>query len=107
MKRTHMKRTAALALATTAVLGLGACGDDDGGDLARWCQLGEEINAALESGDAITDDTFDEFADAAPEDIQDASGRAVDAFKESAEAIDDPAVQDAVGEIEAYNESQC
>ena len=103
-----MKRTAALALATTVVFGFGACSDDDGADLATWCELGEEINTALESGEDISDDTFDNFADAAPEEIQTASENAVDAFKESSEeAFDDPAVQDAVEEIEAYNEREC
>ena len=99
-----------VALALAAVLGVtaGACGDDGDGDLATWCRLGGEINGALGEGEAVADETYDEFTEAAPGDIRAASQEAAEAFKASPEgAFEDPDVQAAVEEIEAFNEENC
>ena len=99
-----------IALALAAALGVtaGACGDDSDGDLATWCRLGGEINGTLGEGELVPDETFDEFTEAAPGDIREASQEATEAFKASPEdAFEDPDVQAAVEEIEAFNEENC
>ena len=105
-----MKGNRLVALALAAALGgtVGACGDDSDGDLATWCRLGGEINGTLGEGGLIADETYDEFAEAAPGDIREASEEATEAFKGSPEdAFEDPDVQAAVEEIEAFNEENC
>lgn len=106
-----MKR-AIRALGSIGLLALtvGACGDDTGdrGNLATWCQLGGEINATLESGGQVPAATFDSFVTAAPGDVLDASRTAASAFEESPEAaFEDPDVQAAVADIEAFSEGSC
>jgi hypothetical protein len=105
-----MTRNRLIALALAAVLGAtaSACGDDNDGDLATWCRLGADINGTLGEGASVADETYDEFTDAAPSDIRAASEEASAAFKTSPEdAFEDPDVQAAVAEIEAFNEENC
>lgn len=96
-------------MATCLAVTASACGDSGGdGNLAEWCRLGGEINAALEGGASIEDSTFDDFAAAAPDAIRDASETATEAFKASPEdALNDPDVEEAVTAIESFNESNC
>ena len=105
---TNKHRLVAFALAAALGVTAGACGDDSDGDLATWCRLGGEIDSTLGEGGSVDDETYDQFADAAPDAIRDASQEASAALKTSPEdAFEDPDVQAAVGEIEAFNEENC
>ena len=90
-----------LALAT-----LGACSDDD--DEAtddEYCELAREMAS---NEDIPSDETLDEYVEAAPDEIKDEAELAADAIKaDGPAAFDDPEVVAAIEDIEAFEEAEC
>lgn len=107
-----MKRFFVLILvALAATFGLAACGDDDEGDLAAYCDLVDELD---QQEDFPSDDQLDELRDVAPAEIRDEVDLVADRLSEAnddpqdaEQVFDDPEVQEAIGEIEAYEEENC
>ena len=70
------------ALATTTVLAVSGCGDDDGGgdgDLEAYCELSASQDDAV---DLPSGEVLDEFVDTAPPEIRDDVETLVDAIRD-------------------------
>jgi len=103
-------RKATVALAALALAGSGAlvaCGDDDddGGDLAAYCELSAELD---EQETFPSDEQLDEIADLAPAEIADEADLAAERLQEDGEeAFDDPEVEEAFISIEEFEGENC
>ena len=96
-----MTRFVALFLALLFVFG--ACGGDEDGDLARYCELNREFD---EAGVAPSTGKMDEFVEAAPAEIRDEAQVIADSLESGAEELSDE-VSDAGQAIDEFFEENC
>lgn len=109
MTTTRWVATAGLA----ALLAVTGCGDDEdvaAGGTDRYCELARELD---EQEDFPSEEQLVEIREVAPEEIAEEADVVVTAFLDAIEAGDpgaafaDPAVEEAFGPIEAFDEEAC
>jgi hypothetical protein len=91
--------------------GVSAAGAGENGDLKRFCKANLAINRAFSAEEPDIERVnriLDTIAETAPPDIADAVGVAVPAFQANPEsAFEDPAVADAVSQIDGFVYENC
>lgn len=107
-----MRRLGAALVVAAVVLAVGALPAAGGeGDVKRFCKTLAGIDKAFSAEEPDPDKLnrlLDRAADTAPPEIADAVGVAIPAFKENPEtAFEDPAVEEAVADIEQFEYEGC
>jgi hypothetical protein len=98
--------TGALGLGLACTLPLAACGDDDDSASDEFCDIARDL--ATQGDTDPNDPIFDQYLDAAPEEIKDDAALAIERIgAEGDEAFNDPDVVEAVENIEAFEEEEC
>ena len=103
-----LRPVVAVLLLTTSVLGLAACGDDDGGDdgaSRAFCDVARKLS---EAEGFPPEEQMDRYVTLAPGAIKADAELAIGAIKEDGEeAYDDPQVVEAVSRIEDFEAEAC
>lgn len=74
----------------------------------KWCKLEADVSHSINTGAAISDATWDQYAAAAPKGIKTESATAAAAFKSSPKsALGQPEVQAAVDKIVSFEKANC
>ena len=101
-----LRPVALLAVATSSLLGLTSCGDDeDDGASSAFCDVARKLD---ESEGIPPEEQMDRYVTLAPGAIEEDAELAIEAIKEDGEqAYDDPEVVEAVSRLEEFEAEEC